>query len=249
MKKIVLFLTVIMTMLSCSKVGKGEFIITGTAKGIQNGKSVILQTQNEMGMPVALDTVKVKDGKFEIKGKITEPTFYMLSFPELNNGFPVIVENGEIEVEVNKDSIQNSKVSGTYNNDELAKVLPEVNKVEKKMQKLGMDFQAKNMEKIKAAETTKDTTLFNQLNKEFMAVMKPNSEYYFKYVEEHPKSFISILLFNKLMGFVKTDSTRVNKLYNDLDPELKKTKMGKQIGEALKKMANSTEDSKKKVTQ
>ena len=96
MRKLVLFALVLVSIVSCSKVKKGEFLITGTAKGIENGKTVILQTQDEAGMMmVPVDTVKIKDGKFEFKGKIKEPTMYSLSFPDFQNGFPVIVENDE----------------------------------------------------------------------------------------------------------------------------------------------------------
>jgi hypothetical protein len=42
-------------------------IISGTAKGVENGKTIILERQDESGMTVAVDTVKVENGKFEIK--------------------------------------------------------------------------------------------------------------------------------------------------------------------------------------
>ena len=72
MKKIILLLSAALVVVACSKAGKGEYIISGTAKGIENGKTVILETQDETGMLVAKDTVKVENGKFEMKGKITE---------------------------------------------------------------------------------------------------------------------------------------------------------------------------------
>ena len=103
MKKTISFLLLTLLVVSCNKLGKDEYLITGTAKGIDNGKSVILQVQDDAGMPKSIDTVKVKDGKFEIKGKITEPTLSFIMFPDLNNGFPLVLENGEINVEVYKD--------------------------------------------------------------------------------------------------------------------------------------------------
>jgi hypothetical protein len=75
MKKIILLLSAAVVLISCSKVGKDEYIISGTAKGVENGKTIILERQDESGMTVAVDTVKVENGKFEIKGKITEPSF------------------------------------------------------------------------------------------------------------------------------------------------------------------------------
>ena len=133
MKKIISVIILSLVVLSCSKVKKGEFLISGTAKGIENGKSVVLQTQDESGMMmIPVDTVKVKDGKFEFKGKITEPKMYSIVFPEMNNGLSLIVENDEVKVEVYKDSIQSSKIYGTYNNDEFYKFNLDMKKIGKK---------------------------------------------------------------------------------------------------------------------
>jgi hypothetical protein len=79
MKKILLLLSVTALMVSCNKSGDGEYIITGTVTGVENGKTVILQKQDEeiMGKMIPVDTVKVENGKFELKGTATE-TIYPL---------------------------------------------------------------------------------------------------------------------------------------------------------------------------
>jgi hypothetical protein len=53
-----------------------------------------------------------------------------------------ILENGEITIAIDKDSIQKSKVSGTYSNDEYVKFNEEIKVVQKKL----MDFQNQNMQ-------------------------------------------------------------------------------------------------------
>jgi hypothetical protein len=118
MKKIILLLSATVVLISCSKVGKDEFIISGTATGVENGKTIVLETQDATGGLLAVDTVKVENGKFEIKGKVTEPAFHMLQLEAATGKIPFILENGEIIIAINKDSINKSKISGTYNNDE-----------------------------------------------------------------------------------------------------------------------------------
>ena len=59
MKKIILLLSAAVVLISCSKVGKDEYLITGTATGIDNGKTIILETQDATGMMLPKDTVKV----------------------------------------------------------------------------------------------------------------------------------------------------------------------------------------------
>ncbi len=46
MKKIFFLLTASVAIISCSKVKDGEYLITGTATGIANGKTIILQGQD-----------------------------------------------------------------------------------------------------------------------------------------------------------------------------------------------------------
>ena len=56
---------------------------------------------------VAKDTVKVENGKFEMKGKITEPAFYTIKLEGAQAPIPFILEEGEeVTIEINKDSIK-----------------------------------------------------------------------------------------------------------------------------------------------
>ncbi|WP_427874359.1 DUF4369 domain-containing protein [Flavobacterium sp. MMS24-S5] len=94
MKKILFVLTASAAIISCSKVKDGEYLITGTATGIENGKTIILQGADPATrMPVSLDTVKVENGKFEIKGKVTEPAFHTLILQGANRTYPIHPRN------------------------------------------------------------------------------------------------------------------------------------------------------------
>jgi len=226
MKKILVLASLLIVFASCSKVKDGEFLITGTAKGIENGKSIILQKQNESGMGViALDTVKVKDGKFEFKGKIDEPAIYSILLPEYNGGFPVIVENDEIKVEVNKDTISNSKISGTYNNDEFQHFRQTTMGIQKKM----IAFQQKNMQAYNDAQQKKDTVAINKLMKQNSVFQNQMKDYFDKYPEAHTKSFISLLILGESFNNPGFNLEKTKKVFNSLDASLKNTKPGKKI--------------------
>jgi hypothetical protein len=71
------------------------------------------------------------------------------------------LENGEITIAIDKDSIQKSKVSGTYSNDEYVKFNEEIKVVQKKL----MDFQNQNMQAMNAAQQAKDTAVITNLMK------------------------------------------------------------------------------------
>ncbi|WP_310595099.1 DUF4369 domain-containing protein [Flavobacterium sp.] len=236
MKKIILLLSATVVLVACSKVGKGEYIISGTAKGIENGKTVILETQDETGV-VAKDTVKVENGKFEMKGKITEPAFYTIKLEGAQAPIPFILENGEeVTIEINKDSIQKSKVSGTYNNDEYVKFTEELNKIQNKL----VDFQTKNTPAMQAAQQAKDTATINKLMQEFGKIQQEvgiaSKAKYLTYAETHPKSFISVLILQGVLNDPSTDIKKAEAMFNKLEESLQNTKPGKAVKEALGKL-------------
>lgn len=230
MKKILFVLTASAAIISCSKVKDGEYLITGTATGIENGKTIILQGADPATrMPVSLDTVKVENGKFEIKGKVTEPAFHTLILQGANGPIPLILESGEIKVTIDKDSIQKSKVSGTYNNDEYVSFIEDITKTQKSL----IDFQKKNNQKMQQAQQAQDTAVINSLMKQYMEIQKEVGENskkkYYTYAETHPKSYISAILIQNLLNDPTADTKKLESLYNSLDESLKKTTPGKEI--------------------
>ena len=230
MKKIALFIAVATTIVSCSKVGKNEYIISGIAKGIANGQTVVLEKQDESGMNlVPVDTVKVKDGKFEIKGKIVEPGLYTLQVEKSQGKIPVILETGEIKVVVDKDSIQKSKISGTYSNDEFYKFNENLKVVSKKVQKDLMAFQTANMATMKKAQDAKDTVVINKLMKDYGKIQDVVTNKYASYAEGHGKSFISLLIVDGMLKQPTAQIEKIKKMYANLNVDLQNTKIGKGI--------------------
>ena len=232
MKKILLLVTVATVLFSCKNLGAGEYEITGTVKGMKTGL-VFLEKQNPMGMgPQAIDTVKIVDGKFEIKGKTTEPEIHFIHIDKVNGNVPFILEGGEIQITVDKDSVFKSKLAGTYNNEEFTKFNEESTKIQKGLQKKVMAFQMKNMAVMNEAQKNKDTVVMNKLRKEYDVLQKDITDYTFGYPKTHPKSFISVLITQMMVNNPKY-SNEVEGLFNSLDESLKKTKPGKAIKTSL----------------
>lgn len=243
MKKILILLSATVVLISCGKVKKGEFLITGTAKGIANGKTIVLETQSPDGAGlVPLDTVKVENEKFEIKGKFTELSFHLLQLEAEKGKEPygkvafIMDDEGEIKIDINKDSISKSKVSGTYNNDEYVKFNEELVKIQKKL----MDFQTKNTALMNKAQQSNDTAVINKLMKEFRSIQEvvgaDSKKKYLSYVETHPKSFITVLILQGMLNDPTVDAKKTKSIYNGLEESLKNTKPGKAIKDKLKQI-------------
>lgn len=236
MKKLFLLLTATTTFVSCNKVGENEFLITGNIENAKNGQTVILEKQDEKGQLVPVDTVKIENGKFELKGNVTEPSFHLLQIQDKEGKIPFILENGEIKVIVDKDSIHKSKISGTYNNDEFSKFNIEMVKVQKEFQKKMMAFQQANMQKMQSAQQKKDTLAINQLMKEYQKIEKEGAKFYINYAESHPKAFISSVILDGMLNGPETDVEKIKKIYNNLEESLKNTKIGKSVKSKLDKL-------------
>lgn len=236
MKRILLLLTVSAVLFSCNKAGVNEYIISGTVKGVADGKTVVLEKQDETGQLKPIDTVKIKDGKFTIKGSAKEPEIMLLQVEALQGKVPFILENGDIEVIVDKDSIQKTKLSGTFNNDVFSKFNVDVVKFQKESQKKMMAFQNANMAKMKAAQEAKDTVTINKLMKEYQVIQKDGMDFYVKFAETNPKALISALIVDSMLNDPNVDLVRAKKIFASFSPELKKYKPGKSIQSKLDKI-------------
>lgn len=235
MKKIVYLILLSLAILSCSKVAKGEYLISGKAKGIADGKMVILKKQNEFGIVISVDSTKVKDGKFQLKGKVKEPSMLAIFVQGLQQPIPFILETGEIEVKVDKDSIWKSEIGGTSNNEDFQKFNAKLNSIQKKM----MSFQNKNMKKFMEAQQKKDNATVEKLKKEYSGFEKEREEYMNKFPEKNKDSYISLLLVQNMFNSPTFEINKVKKIFNDLDSSIKSTKIGKEIEAKLKTIENN----------
>ena len=226
MKKIVLIALSAFAM-SCTGIIGNGYKISGEIKGLADGTNVFLEKQNSSPAAgvIAVDTVQVKNGKFTFEGKAEEPEIHSIRFDKTQSGFIIVVEKGNIKAVINKDSIQLAKISGTFNNDELAKYNIEMMKIQKRM----MDFQNKNMAAMQAASEKKDTVVINKLRKEYTAFQEEFTTSNNKYVESNPKSFLSVLLVEGMFNDPKADFEKIKKFYDSLDSDIKATKPGKNI--------------------
>lgn len=228
MKKTLLLLAVVLVLVSCKKLAEGEYEITGNVKGMKTG-TVYLEKQSPMGMGTQpVDTVKIIDGKFVIKGKTKETEISFIQIEKLQGKIPFILEGGEIEITVDKDSLFKSKTVGTYSNDEFTKFNDESNKIQKRLQKKVTEFQNKNMAIINEAQKNNDTLTMSKLRDEYEFIQKDITDYTFTYPKTHPKSFISVLIIQMMVNNPKY-AKEIEPLYNSLDESLKKTKPGKSI--------------------
>ncbi|MDD3005135.1 DUF4369 domain-containing protein [Flavobacterium sp.] len=230
MKKIVLSLLAVTAIISCNSVGNNEFEIEGNGNGLKDGLNVYLKMQDTLtNNLVNVDTVKIENGKFKFEGAVKEPSLHFITIDSTENQIPFILEEGKITVAVNKDTIYKSIVGGTYSNDQLVAYSKETEKIQKNVIK----FQETNREKIQQAQMTADTVTMNALMKEYKTYQDQFKDISLKHVEDHPKSYISLLFIKQFLNDPSFDLARATKMYENLDATLKNTNEGKNIKKKL----------------
>jgi len=229
MKKIIVFLLITATLISCSKVGENEFIVNGKIAGVPDGKIVTLERFDDTRGAMTVDTVKLKDGKFSFKGKILEPEMHSIRVETVPSSSFIIIENNEIDIEINKDSILKNKVTGSYNNEQLCVF----NKKSLDNEKKKKDFNTKYQAKFLAAQQNKDTASMKKIGLAYESLEKEFSTGVEEYISSNPKSLISSLLIKSLFNKFDLDVKKIERLYNGLDKSIQKNKVGVSI---LKKL-------------
>lgn len=238
MKNLILLFAFTLTLVSCDKNGGGSYTINGIAPGFKNGTKVILQRQSEDGKStVSVDTVAITNEKFEITGEVDEPALHGIAIENARGLLNLIVEKGDIKINVNRDTIFRSKIAGTYNNEEFQKFTLGISKLQKSVKQKLTDFEAKNATVMTEAQKTNDTLIINRLRKEYSDIQKAIGDYSINYSKNNPKSFISLLIVQSLLNNPEYDLAFAKKSFESLDASLKDLKPAKKLKEFFEKVA------------
>jgi len=210
---------------SCNGIIGDGFEVSGVAKGIADGTNVFLEKQDAKTGLVTVDTVKVEGGKFTFEGEAKELEIRLIQIENLQGKVPFILESGNIDVIVNKDSIGKSKIAGTFQNDEFQLFNNMVLGYQSRMLKFQTDNNAKMME----AQQKKDTVVINSLRKDFAQITKDMDKRTDKYTEEHKTAFVSLLLVQEMFNKFPVDPKKIQSSFDKLSDELKNNTVGKEI--------------------
>lgn len=219
-------------LVSCQKQEPNHYTLDGTAKELPDGEMIFLEKEEDMSL-VVIDTAVVNEGAFVFEGLQTEPELHFLSTQSVEDKIPVIIEEGEIEVGLDIKNPTKTVLKGTYNNEELYEFRTVGStKVQAEMR----DFEQKNSQQLMLAQQNGDTTTFNRLRKIYQGFVNRIEDFNNNYIEKNPSSYVSVLLLEDMMFNPAAKVQRLKKQFNKLTAELKNTKKGKLIQQALDKM-------------
>lgn len=231
MKKIVFIITSALLFVACNNLKDNEFLISGTANGIENGKKVFIEVQTETGT-LTKDTAVVTDGKFELKGITEEIDLGFIRIENEQINLPLILEEGKIEINIVKDSLHKSTLGGTPNNDKFQKFNTESRAISEKVAK----FEKDNGPEMQKAQMSNDTVTINKLLKEYKKFQNEMNDYSKKFIKENPDAYLSVLLLENFLMRQYLTPEEIKSYFDGLNKEVKETKSGKKIKTTLDAM-------------
>lgn len=231
MKKVVFVFISAILAIGCNNLKDNEFVISGTANGIKNGKKVFLEVQTETGS-IAKDTAIVTDGKFELRGITKELDLGFVRFENEQINMPLILEHGTIELNIVKDSLQKSTLGGTPNNEMFQKFNTDSRVISDKVVK----FEKDNNAIMQKAQMSQDTATINRLLKEYRKFQDEMNIYSKKFIKENPDAYLSVLLLENFLVRQYLTPEEVKTYFEGLDVIIQNTKSGSKIKAALKKI-------------
>lgn len=114
MKKLSIFLLVIIFLISCTR-KNDSYTIKGKVTGI-DAEMIILQ-KYETDQWIKIDSSRIENGKFTFKGTTALPEMWYLAIKEKQVFAPLFVENSMIDVEIFTDSTDKVNIKGSISHD------------------------------------------------------------------------------------------------------------------------------------
>ena len=189
-----------------------HYQITGNINGAE-GVTFILQ-QNVKGRMINIDTVVVVNGMFRITGGSVEyPEMVNLVTRDRKKSISFYLENSDITISGDLESLGSSKITGSKTQDEL---LP----LTEFIKPLGEKYNAKNAE-LQAATNAGNSEKVNEIRKEMDQMMKDVLEFEIDFIKNNPGSFAVPPILRSLAPNMQT--SELESIINAMDPAVART--------------------------
>ncbi|MFX0556895.1 redoxin domain-containing protein [Maribacter sp. CXY002] len=237
MKKSLLLIVGIATLMSCNSTPEG-FTINGELRGeIPEGTNVFLKRINNNNQPEEVDTAMVSNGIFQFKGVSNTPELHYIFVDKLTGYTAIILENGTIDFTAQKDSLGFAEIKGTYQNDIFSNYLKKSRDLSLQAKSIQEDLQ------MAAANGSSEASVM-ALKDEMQELEEKYQGFEIEYIKNNPDALISALLLDRAMSTKTISSGELQTLYEALSQEIKDSRPGKRLMEGMEALKRSEENEK-----
>ena len=209
MKK--LFFLSFLILSSCSN--NSDFKLSASSD-ISDGEMVYL-VQYKENIPVLKDSASVVKGNFTFSDSILVPEMHYIFFKNIKGNIPVILEPGNINITVYKDSLRSTKINGTKSNDDFKIYIDESSSLINELNNI--------QNEINYNIALNDSLLTDDLEKQFINMRKKLTDYEFDFMKNKNDSYISALILQRMVFERSIDYDKADSILNTFDESLSLT--------------------------
>ena len=209
MKK--LFFLSFLILSSCSN--NSDFKLSASSD-ISDGEMVYL-VQYKENIPVLKDSASVVKGNFTFSDSILVPEMHYIFFKNIKGNIPVILEPGNINITVYKDSLRRTKINGTKSNDDFKTYVDESSSLINELNNI--------QNEINYNIALNDSLLTDDLEKQFINMRKKLTDYEFDFMKNKNDSYISALILQRMVFERSIDYDKADSIMNTFDESLSLT--------------------------
>ena len=205
------FLLIIFFIVSCSSPSKYSLI--GNIELDDNEKVFLVQMKDNR--PLLIDSTSVNKGQFMFSDSIYFPEMHYLFFEKISGNIPFVLEPGNILIDIYKDSIRTSKISGTKSNQDWTDYLNETQIYTTELNNIQIE--------INQLIRTGDSILISDLEEQFKEVRGKLVKYEFLFMDDRKDSYISALILQRMIFERSIDFDKADSILNSFDKSLENT--------------------------
>jgi peroxiredoxin len=193
-------------------VNQPGYTIRGNVVNIKDGTIFLKKKQNDK--LIAIDSTDIVSGKFFFKGSVELPEMFTIVTEDGKSSLPVFVENADIIINADEDSLKNAIVVGSKSHDIFSIYKSNLNHIYSeyiKINELISSADAENKkEKVQTLENEKDS------------LMNSYMKYTLDYIDENKNSVVGayILLWQRAKGLTVS---KLDSLISMFDPSIGKS--------------------------
>ncbi|MEZ4796175.1 MAG: TlpA disulfide reductase family protein [Flavobacteriaceae bacterium] len=229
MKKFILLCSLIAVFVSCEKkepLPPNTYKINVSAPGVLNGIRTHIKIIDDRRQEITIDTAMVVNEAFTFTGNVSNAAIRILTVNGVQGTLAFVLEPGEMDIELYKDSIQYSIVEGTKNNDAF-------NDYKNNYRAINDKFLSVRNERDIARQDPNGRQLMEEKDIELRKVGEQRKDYPHDFIDENPDLDVSLLVLETQMIGTNQNLERFKTNVAALEKVINKNAANKFIGQRL----------------
>ena len=217
MRRTFLLLLALFVFFACQQ--KKGYKIEGQLNGLNDGRVILKHKRDDQWNPV--DSTKAEGGAFSFEGKLENPEMYVVTVDTIGT-FKLFVENSDIEITGNTDSLNNLNIKGSDIHSNYSGFQEKVGEYDRKIKSLYNDYRtAKREGKEERA---------SEIEEEYGEVSENKTEYIKQFARDRTHSVLSPYVTSRYL-FPYLEFQELDSTYKALDTLVKKSRYARKLKE------------------